>query len=268
MLDNTLFIPNDVTLNNLSELAQYGATLAERRVCEISELAYDAASFSLEMYSCGMCVYEILSLIAEGLVSKKSKTLSGDGFLLRCAYPEFILASDRAEFARLYIIRLRDLGIYVNASSLLPEREREESFIYVKNALADEAYDVFTQEFSSPHVSYCQSFKAAADAVFSGESSYCLLPLEERGGSRLTPVSELIYRRDLKINSVTPVFGFEGNADMKYALLSSCFTVPTLSPDDDGYLEVRVKVDENSTLSEILSVAGYYGISIYRIRKG
>ena len=109
------------------------------------------------------------------------------------------------------------------------------------------------------------SFKEAADAVADGEASYCLLPLEERGGSRLAPVSEIIFRRDLRICAITPVFGFDGNADMKYALLSSGYSVPELSSDDDGYLEVRISADEGASLSELITVASYYGISVYRI---
>ena len=52
---------------------------------------------------------------------------------------------------------------------------------------------------------------------------------------------------------------------MKYALLSSGYSVPELSSDDDGYLEVRIGADESTSLSELIAVASYYGISVYRI---
>lgn len=265
MLDGEAFIPSDVTLDNLSALAREGATVAERRACEISELADSALSFSQELYASGIGINEILSLLSDGLSTGAGESEENDTLALGRAYPAFLASSDRAEFSRLYARRLRAAGVTVNEASLLAETVGEESITYVKNALADEAYDVFSQELSDPRVSYSKSFKDAADAVVRGEVTYCLLPLEETGGARLSTVSEIIYRRDLKINAVTPVFGFDGNADVKYALLSEHFSVPELLADDDGYLEIRVRDGAQTSLSEILSVADYYGISVYRV---
>ena len=91
------------------------------------------------------------------------------------------------------------------------------------------------------------------------------MPLEERGGARLAAVAELLFREDLKINSVTPVFGFEGLADMKYALVSKHFTVPDIFPDDDRYLEIRIKADSNVSVSELFSAAESLDSYLYRI---
>ena len=264
MHDGEVFAPSDVTLDNLARLAREGAGVNERRVCELSELVDSAVKFSLDLSASGMGIYESLSLLSDGLF------LAADGdsestLALSRAYPAFLASSDRAELSRLFVERLRGAGISVTEASLLSERTADESIVYVKNALADEGYDVFSQELSNPRVSYVKSFKEAADAVARGEVSYCILPLEEAGGARLSTVSEIIYRRDLKINAVTPVFGFDGNADVKYALLSGSFIVPSILPDDDGYLEIRIKDGEDTSLSEILSVADYYGISLYRV---
>ena len=264
MLDDIAFTPSDTTLDNLSVLADSGARIAERRACEISELADSAVEFSKALYSDGMGIYEILSLVSEGLLDIP-KTQESDGLALRSAHSDFISAFDRAELATLFVDRLRAAGISITPSDLLPPTERDGRIVYVKNALADEAYDVFTADLEDARVSYVSTFKEAADAVAEGAASYCLLPLEERGGSRLAPVSEIIFRRELRICAITPVFGFDGNADMKYALLSSGYSVPELSSDDDGYLEVRISADESTTLSELISVASYYGISVYRI---
>ncbi len=265
MLEGEAFIPSDVTLDNLSALAREGATLTERRACEISELADSALSFSQELYASGIGINEIMSLLSDGLPTGMGESEKEDTLALSRAYPSFLASSDRAEFSRLYVRRLRAAGITISEAALLAEAAGDESITYVKNALADEAYDVFSQELSDPRVSYSKSFREAADAVVRGEVSYCLLPLEEAGGTRLSLVSELIYRRDLKINAVTPVFGFDGNADVKYALLSERFSVPELLADDDGYLEIRVKDGAVTSLAEILSVANYYGISVYRV---
>ena len=67
MLDDVVFSPESVTLDNLSALADSGVRLTERRACEISELADSAVRFSLELFSSGMGIYEILSLLSAGL---------------------------------------------------------------------------------------------------------------------------------------------------------------------------------------------------------
>ena len=138
-----------------------------------------------------------------------------------------------------------------------------ETFAYVRNSFSDEAYDVFSQDFIDPTVRYYKTFRDCARAVTAGDLTYCLLPLEEKGGVRLHTVSEIIFRNDFKINSVTPVFGQDGNADMKYALVSRGFTVPERNEDDDFYLEIRLGAD--SPLSEVLSAVDSFGMSIYRI---
>ena len=75
----------------------------------------------------------------------------------------------------------------------------------------------------------------------------------------------MIYRSDLKITSVTPVFGFDGSLDMKYALVSKTLLPPDYSREDDRYLEIRLPTDSDTTLSELLAVADSYGIGVYRI---
>ena len=264
MLDDVVFSPSNITLDNLTALAKKSARIAEQRACEISELADGALAFSRELYSSGMGIYEILSLVAEGF-SATDDTTDGCELALGSAHSGFISSFDRAELALLFVDRLRSAGISISPRDLLPSAESDGRIVYVKNALADEAYDVFTADIENPTVSYAASLKDAADAVASGAASYCLLPLEERGGSRLAPVSEIIFRRDLRICGITPVFGFDGNADMKYALLSSGYFVPEISQDDDGYLEVRIAADADDSLPELISVASYYGISVYRV---
>ncbi len=135
----------------------------------------------------------------------------------------------------------------------------------MRNALSDEAYDVFSQDFTDPKVRYCASFRECVASVTSEEVGYCLLPLEERGGTRLPTVSEIIFRNDFKINAVIPVFGPDGNADMKYALVSRNFTVPKRGREDDLYLEVRIGADSDFSLSEVLGAVEYFGMSIYRV---
>ena len=209
MVNKEFSAPFDTNLYNLKSLSSESAVLSLRRSCEISEMCDIAATISEECYKDGLGIYEILSVISEEFPLTGICDQSG--------------ISDRVTFSSLFLERIRGLGISLTEVSFLPVAMQSETFVYVKNHLSDEAYDVFSQEFSDPRVRYVGTIKEAVKAVNDGEVTYCLLPLEERGGARLSTVTELILGNDLKIDSVTPVFGQDGCADMKYALVSKAF---------------------------------------------
>ena len=77
-------------------------------------------------------------------------------------------------------------------------------------------------------------------------------------------VEELIFRNDCKINSVIPVFGYDGNADLKYALVSKNILIGDYDGDDDRYFEIRVSA-ESVGLSSLLIPAEEFGVRVYRI---
>jgi len=268
MYKDGFFAANDITAANISKLSEKQSFVEEQRICELSELADSAADFAVSMADDGYGLYEILSLIADGV--------SLDGMIFHSAmqkenaerissYLKMVGAFDKIVFAELFAERIRLRGIIISEADFLPTESGDETFTYVKNPLADEAYDVFSQEFSNPRLSYAKSLSEAAKSVSDGKCEYALLPLEERGGARLSAVAAILFKEDLKINSVTPVFGFEGIADMKYALISKHFSVPEFLADDDRYLEIRLRADLSIPLSELFFAADALGCSVYRV---
>lgn len=257
----------ELSMSNIAELSRLQLIQCERRICEIAELADRAVASSLEMIADGAGIYDILMMTSEEYRSDGS-VIHTEALAENLARLQFQLERlslmDKAHFAELYTAALRSSGISVSENDFLRESPSAETFVYVKNAYADEAYDVFAEEFEDPRVRYAVSFKEAVGLVDSGEVTYCLLPLEERG-ARLATIAELLYRYELKINSVIPVFGIDGTADIKYALVSRGYTVPTRDPDDDIYLEIRLAGDGAATLSELLTVAESYSIRVYRV---
>lgn len=268
MYKDGVFFQNDVTASNMSILSRKYALDSERRVCELYELASDAADCAELLFKEGYKTYEVLGIIFEGLSFsadvKLDEAISENVFYIS-SYLNSVLTKDKAVFAVIFTAELKKRGIPVSETDFLNGDLGDETIVYVKNRLADEAYDVFSQEFSNPRVSYAQSFREAARAVSSGISEYCLLPLEEKGGARLSGIASLLFSEDLKINSVTPVFGMDGSADMKYALVSSHFTVPEFDEDDDRYLEIRISAKSSEELADLISVAESLSISVYRI---
>ena len=260
--------PRAVCSENLGRLAIAHAEISERRICEISERARLAVEEVLPLVYGELDAYGILTLISE-VITEDEPVIHGDAIPENGArlvgFARQLSRCDRAVLCELLLARLTDSGLPLSERDFLQESWGDETVVYVKNPYADEAYDVFSQELFDPRVKYAPSFKDAVRAVNDGEVRYCLLPLEERGGVRLPTVTELIYKNELKIDSVTPVFGFDGTADMRYALLSKGFSVPEANAEDDRYLEVRIDGYSDPSLAELLSVAEFYGVALYRV---
>lgn len=262
------FSLNDKSENNLKELSTKQSLLFERRMCEIKEIASSFVDGVISLCSDGLSYGEALSVLSGSFTTAYNESHSEALVESLSSIGKFLATlsvMDKAIFVNFTVHRLVELNKELSEKDFLDTGELTEQFVYVKNPLADEAYDVFSQEFKDPRVRYAQSFKDAIKTLDSGEVSYCLLPLEEKNGVRIGSVSQLIFSEDLKINSVTPVFGIDGAADMKYALVSKSFTVPKVRAEDDRYLEIRLGADDSLFLSELMTVADFYQHSIYRI---
>ncbi len=256
---------SDVLKKNIAELSEKQIVLSERRICELAELAECAVNYSKSFFDMG--IYEILSFISDEYPENENLSFNDSVFenqkRLRTQLTR-LSAMDKAHFAELYTEFSHFHGMTLSENSFLSEDVTAETFVYVKNVYADEAYDVFSQDFTDPRVRYAKDFREAAKMVSDGIVTYCILPLEERG-ARLASVAELLYRSELKINSVIPVFGIDGAADVKYALVSLNFSVPRRDPDDDRYLEIRIADDSPPSLSELLCAAENHGVRVYRV---
>lgn len=264
MLEDLNFKINEALVSNLERLSAEESIIGEQRLLELEDIATSLADVSLAMMSDGLGVYEMLSYLADG-VSLGEYRLSDLTDSCSAALIEkklnTLAHTDKAMLSELYVRELSErCGITI--SDFLPSEPRSEEFTYVRNALSDEAYDVFCENFTDPRVKYSSSFRECAQTVTDGRASYCLLPLEERGGVRLPTVSEIIYRSDFKINGVTPVFGPDGTADMKYALVSGSFTVPERRSGDDRYLEIRIGV---ASSLDLFFAVEHFGMSLYRV---
>ena len=268
MAEDILFSADESVLSNLERLSREHSAVSEQRLLELYGIVFPLVDATLELFDSGLGAFEVLSAVSDMLSfgdyslsdynTKENSNIISKGV-------SALKYTDRAYLTELYIKALIEKGKSITESDFLTPLRMPETFTYVRNSLSDEAYDVFSQDFSDPKVRYSPTFKECARAVTSGEVTYCLLPLEEKGGVRLPTVSEIIFRNDFKINSVIPVFGQDGNADMKYALVSRGFTVPKRRKDDDGYLEIRIGADAEFALAEVLDAARYFGMSVYRV---
>ncbi len=262
------FEPDKVNIDNINALSIEQSISFEKRICEIAEISDVAAAVAEELINDGFGIYEMLGFISDAVSFSSSE---GHGFVMPESafkikkYLGAISSYDKTVFADVFTKRLLSLGLKISEADFLPEAIGDGSVVYVKNRLADEAYDVFADGLHNSTVSYVENLRDAAAAVADGKKEYCILPLEEKGGARLASIAAILFSYDLKIASVTPVFGFDGSADVKYALVSRHFNIPSVAPDDDRYLEIRLPQDSSLSLTALFSAAEMLGSSVYRI---
>ena len=253
--------------DNLSSLSVRASMLTERRICELYDLSELAAEEWQAGQRLGLGVFDAMAILSEKL-EEGERSIHGaampDNVRALKRYAEGTSALDRAVFCELLLKALAKRGIVLTESDFLESEDTIERIVYVKNQYADEAFDVFSQDMSNPTYAYASGIKAAVESLERGDAGYCLLPLEEND-SRISTVLETIYKRDYKINSVTPVFGFDGTANMKYALVSKGFSISAVRAEDDRYLELRIPAEPTDLLRAILEATGYLEARLYRL---
>ena len=265
MLDVNSLAYSGVNEDNIELLTRTLAPIYEKRAIELFEYSEIAAREAYTLYLDGLGIYEIIGTMFEDVGFDSEPEFSALNRKSVEMYSRLTSGADRAQFALLFTEAVRRAGMSLSEGTYLAGGDGDGRCVYVKNRLADEAYDVFSQELFDTRVLYAKDFKEATRAVFDGRAQFCLLPLEERAGARIPSISAMLYKEDLKINSVTPVFGPDGSADMKYALVSRHFTVPEVAPGDDRYLEIRLPKESADELAELISAAGHFDTSVYRI---
>ena len=267
MSDELSFNPGKAVFLNIVELSKLESFVAERKLCEFRDLAFEMADFSSSLFQTGLSAYEILSLLADNLSFSNPQIHDialHDNIAKLRLYLNRISCVDKAMLCSIFLDELEKCGIVFDDNAFLLPQEKLAKFAYAKNPYSDEAFDVFSEEFESPAVLYAPDFRTALKMLSANEVGFCILPLEDKG-VRLPTVSELIQANDLKIVSVTPVLGFDGFADMKFALVSDSFINIKTSKNDDRYLEIRLDANDDLPISELLSASDMLGMDVYRI---
>lgn len=174
---------------------------------------------------------------------------------------------EKALLVALLLEKAREKGINIREEDFLTLGDDIPVFAYVKNTLADEAYDVITENIPDARVKYVSSFSEGARMLLGDEVGYCLFPIEEKGGLRLPTVENLLFTQNLKIRRIVPVFGFDGLADLNYALVSKSVYIEPYQREDDRYLEIHIPArDENFSLNAFLFALTLYKMHLYRIQ--
>ena len=138
---------------------------------------------------------------------------------------------------------------------LPPERER---VVYVRNPLADAAYESLSALLNAPTVGYRQSFRELFDDVENRYADYAILPLFSDGVA-VQSVSSLFYDYGLKICGVSAVPTEDG--EILFALVSRGAVIhrpPT-------YCMFHILPEEEATPISLLGVLEPLGVALSRL---
>ena len=141
MLLDGVYLKNEATEYNMNTLSDMQSRLMEQRICELAELADDAAIAAAELIDEGCGIYEILGILSDGVnfhIADAHQRAMAENVSRLKSYAMSIQAKDRSVLAELLVARLAEHGITLAESDFLPEDSGDETFVYVKNRLADE----------------------------------------------------------------------------------------------------------------------------------
>ena len=140
-----VFAPSEVITDNIALIEKEQSLAEEKRICELSALAEEAADHLLSLAEGGMPTVDALSLLSfdtERAPALHDNAMEASGKHL--AFHAGLLSSlDRTVLCSLLYEALKKRGLCPTEADFLPPASSPETFTYVKNFYADEAYDVF-----------------------------------------------------------------------------------------------------------------------------
>ena len=112
MSEELVFSSNEANRSNLLSLEQKLSLIEEARICELAEIAYDAASFTKDLLGDGELTYiDALALISEDFVNRRPvihKEALEENKKRLSEYSASLSYLDKAALAQLYVLRLKE----------------------------------------------------------------------------------------------------------------------------------------------------------------
>ena len=138
---------------------------------------------------------------------------------------------------------------------------------YVKNNFTSSAYLIFSKLIPSPRCAYFDSFDLICEDVHSGESEFCILPVETSTDGKLISFYSMIDRYELKILSICTVEHPGGSNFTKFALLGRSLKFPSAESTSGLKFELRISqsLSDDTYISQIICAADVCGVALRRI---
>lgn len=257
-------------LNNIERYYNQEASVCERVSANISEAAEITAAriarmlrgkkfFPVEDFREELSAAPFVNAVVSDLVIEENRTLA-----------EAKLSTDEgvyvAEFCSKLTYALRSAAKFRPAPALFLDRggdgEKNGGVSFVTGELFSDVFSLFQKKLSALKAAPARSFLDACEAVVSGESEYCILPLENsRDGILLTFLS-MMERYELLIARVAEVSGAEG-ALTRYALLCQDFR-SIIDSTGNQYIAIRLSGLDETLLPKLFAAVPVLGVRLIK----
>ena len=139
---------------------------------------------------------------------------------------------------------------------------------YVKNSYNDTVFNHFSTLIDGARAAYFTSLTDVCESVCSGDSEFCILPIETGKDGKLKAFYDAIVSYGLKINAEFDLKSSDGETYTRYALISSSVLAlpqPRRTKNTLRYLEISYTDTDNLPIKHLISAAEYCGFSISSI---
>ena len=250
---------------NLSILSEDSASVSERRLVQLQELAKQLLRDSSQLFG------ETRVVDFEKLFSEEKTAYGAPGnFRSLLAYENKTrVFTDRiavCSFLRDEMERMSMSPIEKFIES--KPHEGACSIAYFRNAYADEAFRIFSDVIENPSAVYASDFSSVCEEVYYGRCDMCMLPLDSSKDAKLVSFYRLIDKYELNIICSCDVTTPDGSVTTRYALLKRGMAVPEsekLDEENSCFFEFGLTLDGNDTFEEVLAAANIFGLTLYRM---
>lgn len=146
----------------------------------------------------------------------------------------------------------------------LPPAGAHGKIAFVRNRYNERAYDRFSELVIGAKSLYVSDFAEACDAVYNGQCSYCILPIEDHRNGRLVSFYTLMNRYELKICATAEIDGDELGEGVRYALIGRSAPRPFFRSHACA-LECSLAREDGSHLSRLLAAAEELGATVQKM---
>lgn len=264
-----------ITGINISALNREYASLCERRLAHIRELARYMRDMTGDMYDHDLparleAIRKLYRDIVSGVFSEE-KDIAEPKLLSISAMLSAINIYDRICLCRALtdtFTRRPAAEDYFTADVVAQAPNR---IAYLRNAYTDAAYSRFSAVLREPTVTYCDDFPSVCEDVYYGRASLCILPIENSSEGRLATFRNLISKYELKIVMTCLTVTSENGTETRFALLKKNIErIPLVGqPKKTDLFEFSIIITDiepaSADLLDILTAAKYFGLTLYKV---
>lgn len=135
---------------------------------------------------------------------------------------------------------------------------------FVRNRYNERAYERFSGVIKNAKPLYVSDFTESCDAVFNGQCSHCILPIENDTNGRLFGFYGMMDRYELKICAITELDGDDSAERVRYALVGRSLPRP-IARTQSGILEFSLTREDGSHLSSLFAATEALGASVQKV---